>query len=249
MNFDFDALYKEKSSVELLRVLFKAKDFQPQAIEAVENILASRDVTDEDRKAAGFTIWESVDQISNSDYPDHKRVDQDLLDAFNPDEHEQKSSALFNMFLLLGSLYYLRIAYTAVKSLFFAFSYESFPLYYVLYASVYVLLIPIAFYRLYKRQPFGWYVIFGETLLALISSLIYIGSSWRSISSASLYNIVLILFPMIIRPAFLYFLWQKKNSEDLGVLPQYKKRTVLICGGFVVVVAALLWAAQSGQSF
>src|SRR5258706_9951666 len=45
MNFDFYDKYQQYSTVELLKIVKKAADYQPEAVDAARNILAQRPIT------------------------------------------------------------------------------------------------------------------------------------------------------------------------------------------------------------
>lgn len=56
MDLDYKAAYQVYSNAELLRIIAHPENFRPPAIEAAMSILATRNVTDEDKRLAGYDL-------------------------------------------------------------------------------------------------------------------------------------------------------------------------------------------------
>jgi len=247
MDFDFPALYENYSNIELLRILLHPDQYQQEAVQAAGHILTSRDVTDDERRAAGYVI---PDPVSEEKYPMtnayHQDITTDILEAFNPEG--QKTVTIFKTVFVLLCLYYLYVCYSRGSFVILSLKYGDFSGIDILYGFIYLFLIPFAMIKLYKRKKAGWFIIIGENLLSFLPGVYYVIINRHLYFARSVIFMIAFLAGFLIKPAIIAFLWQKKNTEYLAVSKQDQRNAVLVYAGLLVAGIWMTYVVTRGIS-
>jgi zinc transporter ZupT len=87
--------------------------------------------------------------------------------------------------------------------------------------------VPVIFFLLFKRRRWGWILLFADNLFSFITGIIgsYFFFKFQSIHHTS---IISFLLPILIKGAFLFFLWQNSIADFFGVNYETKKKTFAI---------------------
>lgn len=251
MDFDFVTLYEKFSNIELLRILLQADQYHPEAVQAANDILSARNVTDEERQAAGYSITEPAAEkntvgVSTGHYT---AVNADVLSAFEPEVHPR--SVFFKISFALIGFYYARLAYNSALGLLMAFRYDYFSYQTIFFQLFYLFVMPFAMVRLYLGKKDGWYISFVETTFTIVPMLIYTFNTWRY----NLFNLTfsvrsfLYVLDIFLKPYIFFFFLEKTTADHAGVNTQQKKITVFVCLVIMVIWRWLSHMINSGESF
>jgi hypothetical protein len=205
MKEEFLSHYAMQSNVELLLVLYKEGQYQPAAIEAVKEIMQSREVTEEDRQNA----WQVI------------KKERQLLQAEEERKHELRSSVRrfagnlvatsggdethnLRVFCVGLTILWLYQLYAAIRLAILLFKYGFGPgSVSLVWVSDWIstIIMPIGIYLLFNKKNGGWFITtFIATkytigvIWAIISGLVIANSYGQSPSGFSLYTYLTILF-------------------------------------------------------
>ena len=241
MNFDFYEQYKEYSTVELLKIVKKAADYQPGAVEAAKTILAQRQITQHELEEAEHLIKEEEEQgkaFSNK-INSYKEKAADFFEPIINPGTEVKPVKWLNILLLFTGLQYVWVLYDTIKSLllFIKCRYCSFD-FSIILLLVNLIYIPLVFYLLYKKRRWGWILLFADNLFILIIRLgeTYTFFKYQEFHRGSTSEFI---FFILVRAAFVFFLWRKSIAGFFGVSDKIKKDTAMIVAALGLAVVIL----------
>ena len=170
MDFDFYALYQDKSDNELLEILRSAHKYQPEAIAAVKQLLNERNVAVDD-----IAIVQDSPIESNKSAARNGKIKgwiYELLEpAFHP-ERQTKPEKLLNLLLAIifvGFGGFLLHALTSLNDYTGNLSSKRAYNKYLLYFDL--LYIPVTTILLIKRRWWGWILYYTVTIWNIVTFL------------------------------------------------------------------------------
>lgn len=240
MNFNFYDLYRVYSNVELLRIISRADEYQPEAVNAASLILKDRDVTDEDLAEAEqfFADKKAKAEIIEA----YKSKAKDFLQPIIQPTADVKPSKWLNILLLLVALDYLWVLYHAVRDvvLYLRCDHCEFDLFFFLFSLLGIVYVPFIFFLLLKRKRWGWILLFadsGITALSRFSQMLLL----FKYHGMHVGNTTTYIVAILIKAGFLIFLWRKEISDYFNVSLKAKQYTLI----FLAFIAVL----SLGSSF
>lgn len=246
MDFNFNELYRDYSSIDLLKIIKRPSDYQPTAVEAAKKILGSRVVTQSEIEAAGqyFIDLENKTKAKTGKVDEYRDKAAGLLEPIVNPGTEINPVKWLNILLLVIGLQYAWTFYESIRDFIFLLncSYCGFDLAYLL-TAVNLVYIPFIFYLLLKRKRWGWILLFGDNLLALILKLIqlfmFFGDGWFGVDAPGIF-----LFIICLKFLFVIFLWREDIAALFNITSAAKKQTVIIVvliGLIYTLVLLLPW--------
>jgi hypothetical protein len=240
MNFDFYDQYKEYSTVELLKIVKKAADYQPGAVEAAKTILAKRQVTQNELDQVDHLVNQEEKQANafSDKINSYKEKAADLFEPIINPGTEVKPVKWLNILLLFIGIHYIWVLYDTVKSLFHLLSYRYYRFdFTIVLLLINLVYIPLIFYLLYKKRRWGWILLFADNLFVLIQRLggTYIFFKYQKFHRGDTGEF---LFFILVRAAFVFFLWRKSIADLFRISGKTKKDIAMVVGtlGLAIVI-------------
>jgi hypothetical protein len=233
MNFDFYQLYRDYSNTDLLKIVKRPGDYQTSAIAAATQILNERQVTSEEIQFIDnyFHDIESSTRIKKEKVEAIKTKAADFFEPVLHPSEKVEPNKWVNILLLLIAIQYAWTLFETGKRLIYFFQCDYCTLDIIFFAELLTLLyVPLIFFLLFKRRRWGWILLFADNLFSLISSVSqsYIFFKYQSIHHGDTTSFLL---PIIIKTAFVFFLWRDTISNYFSVTLMTKKKTALITTG------------------
>ena len=155
--------YKEYTNKQLIEVIIKADDYQPQAVEVAKKILYQRDISNQEKDELIQTIESekhSEEKLKVKQLEVEKKRIQTLKKTFNKinpfDKTEPISFKLINIILLVFGYVFLEQFYYSFTFLIFILEQPiSFDITF-LTTLFEVFYLPLTIYFYFKRKKIGW---------------------------------------------------------------------------------------------
>lgn len=240
--------YKDYSTFELLKIVKRPGNLPREAVTAATEILKERPVSIEDLTELNqyFRDQDNAAKAEKGMHSELKTTSADIFAPLLPDETAQPPKWL-HLLILVMALHYAWTLYTAVTQLLFLLRCSDCAHLVLRYVTFLPLLyVPYAFYLLFKRNRWGWIILFADNLFLLISGVFV---SYSSFSKNGPYRGSLDDFYLLLslKAIFLFLLWRNSIATYYNVSPATKRRTVIgtVIGTFlfsvliVVVVLAM----------
>ena len=242
MNFDFYQQYKNYSNIELLKIVRRPDDYQPAAVAVAAQILHERQVT----PAEISSVDEYFLDIEKSAKAKKEKIDAlknkatDFLEPVLHPGEKVEPNKWVNILLLIIAAQYAWSLFNTAKGLirFFQCDYCTFDIGFLI-EYLTLLYVPLIFFLLIKRRRWGWILLFSDNLFTLISSVSqsYIFFKYQSIHHGATTSFLL---PILIKAAFVFFLWRDPIAGHFGVNHDTKKKTaVIVSAGTLIFVSAM----------
>jgi hypothetical protein len=241
MNNNFPNLFRQYSNVELLKIIQRPADYQTEAINAANEILAGRNVSEVEYREVEL-FYEVIDLKEQQRLEKFNAINNKFTDFLEPllqPKTEIKRSKWLNVFLLFVALQFLWSIFKTIKRFinFFGCSYCLFDITYA--ADVLTLFyVPVVFYLLYKRKKWGWILLFADALISGLSAILgsfalYTYSQIMPVPRGEVSAIVWTIFANV---ALIIFLWREDIAAHFGLTEEEKKKLAI---RILLVVAAL----------
>jgi hypothetical protein len=238
MNFDFYQLYTDYSNTELLKIIKQPTAYQPAAVAVAKQILSERQVTTEEIEFVE-QHFHDIDNTTKAKKEKSGAIKNKVTDFFEPVLHPRESvepSKWVNILLFIIAIQYAWSFFGTVKSLigFLKCSYCSIDI--IFFTGFLTLFyVPVIFFLLFKRRRWGWILLFADNLFSLISRA---SESWLFFKYQSIHqgDVSSFLLPILIKAAFVSFLWREPIADHFGITKETKTKTALI-----TAVATLLF--------
>lgn len=230
MNIDFYQLYKDYTNTELLKIVKRPADYQPAAVAVATQILNERQVTAEEIQFVD-QYFHNIENSVKTKKEKYDALKTKATDFFEPVLHPSEKiepNKWVNILLLVIAIQYAWSLFNTAKRLisFLQCDYCSFDV--TFFAELLTLLyVPLIFFLLFKRRRWGWILLFADNLFSLISrvSQSYIFFKYQSIHHGDTTSFLL---PILIKAAFVFFLWREPIANYFGIAQETKKKTALI---------------------
>jgi hypothetical protein len=243
MDFDFYKQYKDYSNIDLLKIVRQPANYQSNAIAAAEDILRDRQLSPEDISIVDqyFLNIENLEKDKKEKIDALKYKVTDFLEPLFPHNEKVEPKKWLNILLLTIAVQYAWTLFKTVERLirFFQCNYCSFDVTVVmgLFTLIYV---PIIFFLLFKKRRWGWILLFADNLFVLISAISqsYIFFEYQSVHQGSMTSF---LVPILIRVAFMSFLWRDSIANLFGIPHETKKKTALITSAATLLFIFIMY--------
>ena len=254
MQSDFYNLYKDYSTTELLKILRQSADYQPDAVAAAEHLLNTREISEQDREYVDkhFQLIEESIKAREQKLQGYKAVVTDFLEPVLEPSAPMNPAKWLKFVLLLIVISYTWSFYSTIVHFIHLFGYNDHHLFDVSDSAdvLNLVYVPIVFYLLFKRNRWGWMLLFADNFICIFSqfaSLIpfyFYQLAYHPSYSLPAYINTAAIAQGLLRIALAYFLWSPSMADFFGVNVQVKKRTLqvsivlaifLACGLIVLV--------------
>jgi hypothetical protein len=265
MDLDFTDLYKDYATIELLKIVQRPGDYQPEAVDAARKILENRQVDGAERQEAEKFLEELESQERNKKETirDYREKAADFLEPVLRPGAELKPGKFLNLLLLVMAIQYAWLFYKGILHAVRFVKHVSdcwesgsdgmqsrhlshleciwsrLDIATVLEFDS-LLYIPLIIYLLYKRRRWSWILLFADNLFSCLAGLAesYSFFKYQSILHGNIYSFLL---PIMIRGAFTVFLYRKDITGFFGVEDNVKKRTVIITVILTFLFVVVFW--------
>lgn len=232
MEFNFSEEFKNLSNIDLLKVVLRPSEYEKEAVEAAATkILQTRQVS-EDETAAVKNYYDETDAKKQSQNKKMDSLKKELSKIVEP-QTEIKPSYWIKIFLIAVAIQYLILLFNAVKHFLSLLNSNTQISSFDFVTVANIIYIPIIFYLIFKRKKWGWILLFADNLVSSIlclSEIFLYFQSFANNSSFSFlrYNPTSIFIFLIIKAAFLYFLWRNEIAAYFHIASNTKKKTSIL---------------------
>ena len=224
MESQFIEKYKSYSNFELLKITQKPDDYQEKAVDAANEILKDRGISEDD-------LREIEDYYFKEKQSEKENLEENIFDFLHTDYEPKefhKPENWLNVFLLVVLFQYLFFFYNAIKYLSFALYHKTIRLNIIsLELTFFLFFTPILFYLIFKKHKLGWIILFLKNIfnLFLLSPLFFQFLKTGNIpNNFSPIRIFFSLYYLI----FALFLLKPSISNLFEISPILKKTIVAI---------------------
>lgn len=244
MDFDFFQLYKDYSNTDLLKIVRQQGNYQPEAVSAATKILNEREILPEEV----LCVDQYYQNIESSKRARKEKLDSvkdkatDFLEPILYPTEKVEPTKWINILLLVISIQYAWTLFDTLKRLIIFLKCTYCTFYITEFADVLTLLyVPLIFILVFKKKRWGWILLFADNLFTLISggvSKSYFFFKFQYIPDNDLTTFIL---PILIRLAFVFFLWRNEISNYFEVTNETKKKTALITTGGTTLLILIMF--------
>ncbi len=242
MDADFYARYKGYSNVELLQITRRPQDYQPAAVSAASTILQERNLLPEELATAESDLINY--QKKDTFLADKVNVYREkFADVFEPILHPRPEFKPEKWLVLLLIAFGIEFVWT-----FFSFVHRQ-----VIYLRcqhcrwdgqmtvdfLQIIYVSIIFYLLLKTRRWGWILLFADSMVSVLFRLGQIYFLFRFYGVFRM-DINTFIISLVIKTAFVVFLWRKKISDLFHVSGNTKRQTAWAAIGIGAVSLLLL---------
>lgn len=243
MNFDFYQEYKEYSNTELLKIVKQPTDFQPAAVAVAQQILTERGVTNEEMQLVDdyYRDIHNTARLQTEKIELFKNKVADLLEpVLHPGEKVEPDKWVKILLLAIG-IQYAWTLLNAVGKLVTVFQCKYCHFDFAFVGDILTLLyVPFIFFLLFKRRRWGWILLFADNLFSLILRLSesYPFFKYQGIHRGDTLSFFL---PILIKGAFIFFLWREPIANYFGVTYGEKRKTAFIVAGGTLLLMLIAY--------
>lgn len=228
--FNFFENFQSYSNIELLKIVKRPNEYQPDAVAAAKKILTTRNVSEEelDTVTAYFIQVDSQTSKTNETIQSLKDQTNELLEPIlQPSEHVNPTKWL-NIIILVVTLQYISEYIKVLSELRFLLTSSDYH-WDISSSLVIILLVYIQFviYLLWKRKRWGWILLFSTNIFSVISLVMRLAiySRYNDIFSIDPSEIII---PLAINLALIYVLFKKNIAQAFNVNEKSKKEIAII---------------------
>jgi hypothetical protein len=226
-HFDFFELYKDHSTTDLLKIIKQPADYEPAVVNAATQILDQRQVSSEELEFVDQYFQDIGEAAKNKkekiDSIKHEATEF-LQPILHPSEKVEPRKWL-NILLLFITVQYVWTLLKIIQRMFYFLKCNYCSINISFWGDLFTLLyVPVIFFLLFKRRRWGWILLFADNLFSFIAGMMgsYLFFKYQSIHHGSTISFIL---PILIRGAFVLFLWQNSIADFFGVNYETKKKT------------------------
>lgn len=238
MNFDYYSTFKSHSNIELLKIVKRPKEYQKEAIDAANDLLKEREVSELEIEEVNnhFENLELKLQQRQQKVNEYKDKSQDFVDSLIKPNKKFDPSHWLKVVLLVFGLRYLWNIYIIVDYFIFFFGCTTCEFGYKEVVNIIVLIEgPIVLYLLLKRHRWGWIWLFASYIF-LLSSNVGRVVNYFLLPRYFQVNIATPIFDLILYGLFLFFLAKKEILDFFGVDETIRKKTLIFAILFVMAL-------------
>ncbi len=245
----FSSRYKKLSNADLLKIIDTPADYQPEAIEAANNELIARKLTDDDlfaiREENETLRQEALLKSGKTKVWENKAQDiaHTITDTLNPIQTEKPSAPKailwISILMILLTLYQLYSQFGLLKYMFtYGSGKWSFAM--IMYFFRPLIVAPIAAVLFALREKYGWVLLSGYFIYLAVNTLALLYLAFRTptrpgdaVSGLSpSVSVDSLLGWAIFNAGCLYFMFKKDVREIYYV----NTKSIVIAAGFGVLL-------------
>lgn len=237
MNFDFYQQYKGYSNIDLLKIVKQPDDYQAAAVAVATQVLSEREVTAEEIRFMDDYLLE-MEGLAKAKKEKHDSIKIKAADFLEPlfyPSEKIKPGKYVNILLFAIALQYAWSLFETLRRLinFLRCNHCSSDI--MLIAELLTLLyVPLIFILLFKKRRWGWILLFADNLFSIISMVgqSYIFFKYQNAHHSTTTSFLL---PIMIKGAFVSFLWGDSIANYFEIDKKTKKRTAIITTGITIL--------------
>jgi hypothetical protein len=238
MSFDFHTTYNSMSNVELLKILLQKELYQAAAIEAAEKILASRNVSEEEKAMAENDVLGKKAEVQRRAYK--KEVIRNDADRFirNILFPEKRTPAYFIRFFSV--VYFILWLISLVQDFRQYVFYWNYSVGMALFDAITRAAMLLMLFWLYRLNKKGWF------LLMLNFTFIVVFAGWSFINLNNLGNRFFpgpdtsgLVVELLISGLVLYFFNRKDVLTTLQISRKFQMQTFLFAAALIITYIIL----------
>jgi hypothetical protein len=246
----FTELYSSYSTEKLVAVVTAPLNYQPEAVEAAQNELAKRNVSDDEIERLREEILNTPPTVTKAEKLTGEAVNytSKKLTDFVSAPGKPRVESLLNRFLIVLVILTLLKFYNGWWMIHFMFSYpeEAGFDFSILVFFIDYLIVPVSTYFIWKRKPLGWYLlcIFSVANIIISCDSFYYALTWKP-SNFALINalspkvdITVVVFVIFFWAATLMFLARKALREIFKIKTRAMLYSIIIPA---IIVAYSIW--------
>ena len=236
---EFSESYKNYTNVQLLKIVNRPEDYQPKAVETAKILLESRTVLESEiREVEEFYLNLKQNEIKKQEkinFIKNKAIE--LVQPIILPNKEFKPRIWLKILLIVLALQYVWLFYQSIIYFFVQvnFNFDIFSFIQIISLLYFSLIL----YLLFRKKKWGWILLFSDNLFVFLSNLVRI---FHYIKHQNYYeeSFIEIIFPILIRAAFLTFLLRKDVSDYFKVTRKLKIKTLLIVVIVTIITITIL---------
>jgi hypothetical protein len=243
MSIDFYQEYKEYSNTDLLKIVNQPTDFQPEAVAVAQQILTERVVTNEEIQFVD-EYFKGIQKSAKLKSENAELLKSKVADFLEPVLHpgeKVEPDKWVNILLFAIGLQYAWTLFNAAKRLLIVFECKYCHFDFAFVGEILTLIyVPFIFLLLFKRRRWGWILLFADNLFSLILRISesYAFFKYQSIHRADTSSFLL---PILIKGAFIFFLWREPITDHFRVTYKEKRNTALIVAGGTLLLMLIAY--------
>ena len=235
---DFFQRFEHYSNVELLKIIKRPEDYQPEAIEAAQQILSIRNISEEDQQEAElyFEDIELNNRLRKEKIEGYNRAIVDFLEPILKPSNKVSPNKWLAIFLVLVAIQYI---YMLVKAIIDLVRYidRGIPIDWLFTINLFgIVYIPFLFILLYKRKRWGWILLLADNVLSgilLLSQAYYIFKLQEYFPEGP----GDFIWHLCMRVVFIFFLLRKDVCDFFYIDSEAKVRISMILLGIGILIA------------
>lgn len=238
MNTDFLELYQSYSNIELLKIIKRPDQYQPQAVNVAIQILDNREVTEQEQQAADeyFREMDRSKQLRQDKVASVRKTLTSFLSSLNVFDKNATTQNWINLLVTFTALEYI---YTVVQTTMTVINTFYCPscLLYIMFPKkiLYLTVVPFVFVFLAERKQIAWSLLFGLKIYTLATSLVTL-YSFLHMTALPFKTLVFLFLVPLISAAYLILLWQKPVRTIFTVTFETSVQTLVLSLAIMVVV-------------
>lgn len=232
MDTDFHKLYSAYSTVDLLKITTRPEKYQPAAVAAAQEILATRVVTTAERDEA-----EKFYSDTGTTPLTERQIANNIGSIFSG------PNKWVNIILTIAILEYLHLLYIDLMAMSRTLLCRNCPFQAVSILSYTDLLyLPVVFYLFYKRKQWGWILLFASKLFPVIPYMHYYFSYQLVVSGVGTFPGF--LFRLSLNLIVVGLMWRADVASNYKVTNTLKWLTVAGVAVLLLLVWLPSWISQ-----
>lgn len=237
MNFNFYEKYQELSTTELLKIVKQANQYEPQAIDAANRVLAGRDIS-EDEWAYVDSYFAQEAAIADRKKERANAVRDFFLTFLHPDQKNELLYVNGVIMLLIFRCLYLIYSYYRPGGLFYVCKscVESWQGISFLTPVLLAAIIVLMFYR----KKWGWLLLFGYCFAAIIQSVLDHLFTFIRYREYYITPGIQFFIGILLRVCCLVILSRSSVTELFGITDDMRKTAMIIAAILAVLHTMLM---------
>ena len=240
----FLTTYADYSTTDLLKIVEQEYDYQPDAITAAKQLLATRTVTQEEIDAVKMEVLTTRLKTEKQKAKVNK-VFGGVIALFQPMFKPTEKLDLVRwvyLFCIITFIYYLFSAYKSINYLYEFVNYiHGKPGIYELLQFGNLFYAPILIYLMVKRHKWGWILITATALFNLFMTIAIYVEFYRLYHTILNRNPFYFLSPVILCVIYIYFFTRKDVKAFFNISQKLAANTVIYTIVFSVLFNTALY--------
>ena len=234
--------YRQYSNVNLLKIVARPDDYQPDAVTAAKAILSGRTVTQEEENEVDLHFQKiALDQSQKEHRVESykKAIDEFIQPITRPETRLSPVKWLPLFLVLLAIQYVYQVGSTVldiVKYIRFRAAFD----WSLMYSLLGIGYFATIFYLLFKKRRWGWILLLADNIIScmLLLSQLYWMFGYPEGMAAFLWQFSL-------RAAFIYFLFRQDVAAYFNIESPMRGKIALASAGLGVLITLFLFGISN----